>query len=76
MGKLGASSGELKDGRVLAEFENSVRQGFFKRVGVGLLTNACTRPQPRSPVLAYVPAVNVWAVMSAVYCRSGRAYGS
>jgi len=35
---------------VLIMCVNGVRQGFSRRIGVGLLTNVCKRPHPRSAV--------------------------
>ena len=39
---------------LLSKGGNSVRQGLYRRVGVGLLTNVCKRPQPRFAVFSII----------------------
>ncbi len=51
---------------VLSRDGNSVRQGFSKRIGVGLLTKFCKRPHPRSAVFGICARCYGSVVMSAL----------
>ena len=61
---------------LLSRDGNSVRQGFSKRIGVGLLTKFCKRPHPRSAVFGIIArcygAVVVSGVVLPVRAREGR----
>ncbi len=64
------SSEKLEDGGFLVEFGNGVRQGFLKRVGVGLLTKFCKRSHPRTAVFSIIARCYGSVVVSGVVLRS------
>ncbi len=55
---------------------NGVRQGFYRRIGVGLLTKFCKRPHPRAAVFGIrarcYGSVVVLGVVLPVRARAGR----
>ncbi len=63
-------------GGLLSKGGNGVRQGFYTRIGVGLLTKFCKRPHPRAVVFGIIArcygSVVASGVVLPVRAREGR----